>query len=403
MEHGKTVPGEHKMKDHPGKEKYLAGKRVLPQPISKESDIAAVINNMDAYNGGRLRAACQLLRDKYSQNDVTIGVSLAGALTPAGLGPSTIIPLMNHGFVDWMTATGANMYHDLHFAFNMPLFRGSHNVDDADLRDKGVTRIYDILFDYEDVLMETDRRLRRIMLRPEFQKEMGTREFYHHLGKVINEYEQKNNMGEVSVIAAAYRNGIPIFTSSPGDSTIGMNVAGLELLAEASGLQNKFKLKINPSIDVNDSTAIILNAKKYENGKTGVILIGGGSPKNFMLQTEPQIQEVLMIPEAGQDYDINITDARPDTGGLSGAPPSEAASWGKIDPTKLDETVTAYIDVTVAFPLMVAYILQTTKPKKLKRLYDRGEELRKKLIKSYLENNKEVKELKSIITKLSSV
>ena len=388
-------------KECPSKDKYLKGQRVLPKPISKDSTLASVIDNMDAYNGGRLRAACQLLRDKYSQKDVTIGLSLAGALTPAGLGPSTIIPLMNHGFVDWITATGANMYHDLHFAFNMPLFRGSHNVDDADLRDKGVTRIYDILFDYQDVLMETDKILRKIMLRPEFQKEMGTREYYYHLGKVINEYEQKSNIGQVSILAAAYRNGIPVFTSSPGDSTIGMNVAGLELLAEASGMLDRFKLKINSSIDVNDSTAIILNAKKYENGKTGVILIGGGSPKNFMLQTEPQIQEVLMIPEAGQDYDINITDARPDTGGLSGAPPSEAASWGKIDPTKLDETVTAYLDSTVAFPIMAAYVIQTTKPKKLKRLYDRGEELRKKLIKSYLENNKEVEELRSFIKKLS--
>ena len=307
---------------------------------------------------------------------------------------------MNHGFVDWLVATGANMYHDMHFALNMPLFRGTHNVDDADLRDKGVTRIYDILFDYQDVLMATDRILRKIMLQPEFQKEMGTREYYHLLGKVLNEYEKKNNLGEVSVLAAAYRNGIPVFTSSPGDSTIGMNAAGLELLAEASGLGNQFKLKINPSIDVNDSTAIILNAKNYEKGKTGVLLIGGGSPKNFMLQTEPQIQEVLMIPEAGQDYDINITDARPDTGGLSGAPPSEAVSWGKIDPTRLEETVTAYIDVTVAFPQLVAYVMHTTKPKKLKRLYERGDELRKKLIESYLANNKEVEELKSLMKKL---
>jgi deoxyhypusine synthase len=392
---------DHAMKHHPSKHQYLSGKRVLPKPITKDSSIASVIDNLDAYNGGRLRAACQLMRDKYSPEDVTIGLSIAGALTPAGLGPSTIIPLMNHGFVDWLVATGANMYHDLHFALDMPLFRGTHTVDDADLRDKGVTRIYDILFDYQDVLMATDRILRKIMLRPEFQKEMGTREYYHHLGKVINELEQKNNLGQVSVLAAAYRNGIPVFTSSPGDSTIGMNVAGLELLAEAKGLKDYFKLKINPSIDVNDSTAIVLNAKNYENGKTGVLLIGGGSPKNFLLQTEPQIQEVLMIPEAGQDYDINITDARPDTGGLSGAPPSEAVSWGKIDPTKLDETVTAYIDVTVAFPLLTAYVLQTTKPKKLKRLYDRGDELRAKLIKSYLENNKEVDELSGMMKKLT--
>lgn len=392
------------MKDHKsnclGKAKYLAGKRILPKPIGKDTDVIKLIDNLDAYNGGRLRAACHLLRDKYSQDDVTIGLSLAGALTPAGLGPSTIIPLMNHGFVDWLVATGANMYHDIHYAFNLPMFRGSHNVDDADLKAKGVTRIYDILFDYEDVLMETDRRLREILVRPEFQKEMGTREFYHHLGKILSELEQKNNLGQVSVLAAAYRNGIPVFTSSPGDSTIGMNVAGIELLAEASGLLDKFKLKINPSIDVNDSTAIILNAKRYEKGKTGVILIGGGSPKNFMLQTEPQIQEVLMIPEVGQDYDINITDARPDTGGLSGAPPSEAASWGKIDPTKLEETVTAYLDVTLAFPILTAYTIQSTKPKRLKRLYDRGDELRKKLIESYLENNKEVEKLKSLIKKL---
>jgi len=388
--------------NHPhGKHRYLSGKRVLPQPTTPQSTIESVIDNMDAYNGGRLRAACQLMREKYSQEDVTIGVSIAGALTPAGLGPSTIIPLMNHGFVDWLVSTGANMYHDMHFALNMPLYRGTHTVDDADLRDKGVTRIYDILFDYNDVLMATDKILRKIMLRPEFQQEMGTREYYHLIGKVMNEFEQKAGIGQVSVLAAAYRNGIPVFTSSPGDSTIGMNVAGLELLAESQGLLDKFKLKINPSIDVNDSTAIILNAKQYEKGKTGVLLIGGGSPKNFLLQTEPQIQEVLMIPEAGQDYDINITDARPDTGGLSGAPPSEAASWGKIDPTKLDETVTAYIDVTVAFPLLTAYVLQTTKPKKLKRLYDRGPELRQKLIESYLTHNQEVPELRAMMDALA--
>ncbi|MFH1654268.1 MAG: deoxyhypusine synthase [Pseudomonadota bacterium] len=392
---------EKNKKNCPGKAKYLAGKRILPESISANTSIEKIIDNMDAYNGGRLRAACHLLKERYSKDDVTVGLSLAGALTPAGLGPSAVIPLMNHGFVDWLSATGANMYHDIHFAFNLPMFRGTHNVDDVDLRAKGVTRIYDILFDYEDVLMETDRGLREILVRPEFQKEMGTREFYHLLGKILDEHEKKNKLGEVSILAAAYRNGIPVFTSSPGDSTIGMNIAGVELLAEAAGLQDLFKLKINPSIDVNDSTAIILNAKNYEHGKTGVILIGGGSPKNFMLQTEPQIQEVLMIPELGQDYDINITDARPDTGGLSGAPPSEAASWGKIDPTKLDEAVTAYIDVTVALPLMVAYTIQTTQPKRLKRLYDRSDELHKKLIKSYLENNKEIENLKKLIVKLN--
>ncbi|MDD5011507.1 MAG: deoxyhypusine synthase family protein, partial [Phycisphaerae bacterium] len=137
---------KHDKPNCPGKAKYLAGKRILPKSTSKDTSIVSLIDNMDAYNGGRLRAACHLLRDRYSQEDVTVGLSLAGALTPAGLGPSTVIPLMNHGFVDWIVATGANMYHDIHYAFNLPMFRGSHNVDDADLKAKGVTRIYDILF-----------------------------------------------------------------------------------------------------------------------------------------------------------------------------------------------------------------------------------------------------------------
>jgi deoxyhypusine synthase len=368
------------------KSQYLCGKRILPEPISKATDIVQIIDGMDAYNGGRLRAACHLLRDRYAAEDVTVGLSLAGALTPAGLGPSAIVPLMNHGLVDWVSATGANMYHDMHFAFDLPMHRGSHTVDDVDLREKGVTRIYDILFDYEDVLMETDRRLRRILLRPEFQKEMGTREFYHHLGRILDQHEKSNALGQVSILAAAYRNGIPVFTSSPGDSTIGMNVAGLELLAEAADLQEQFRLKINPSIDVNDSTAIILNAKKYENGKTAVILIGGGSPKNFMLQTEPQIQEILRIQEVGQDYFIQITDARVDTGGLSGATPKEAVTWGKIDPKEVEKSVIVYTDSTIALPLITSYVMQSTKPKKLKKLYDRKDELMEKLKNSYFEN-----------------
>jgi deoxyhypusine synthase len=347
---------------------------------------------MLAYNGGRLRAACLLLKERYSKQDVTVGLSLAGALTPAGLGPSCIIPLMNHGFVDWIVATGANMYHDIHFAFDLPLHQGSPNINDCDLRKNGVIRIYDILGDYYNVLLKTDKELTRIILRPEFQKEMGTQEFYYQLGKVLNEYEKKNGKGEVSILAAAYRLGIPVFTSSPGDSAIGMNVAGLELLSP-----KQYKTRINPSIDINESTAIVLDAKRT--GKSAVILIGGGSPKNFMLQTEPQIQEILRIPEMGHDYDINITDARPDTGGLSGATPSEAVSWGKIDPTKLEESVVCYGDITAYFPIITAYVLKTTPKKRHKRLYDRRKELFLKLRKAYFENNPELSELEKLLRK----
>jgi deoxyhypusine synthase len=384
------------MNDLPDKSTYLSGKRIRPEPITGEYTVTDLIHKtFNAYNARRVKEACSLLVRRYAKPDVTIGMSLAGALTPAGM-QSSIIALIEHGFVDWIVATGANMYHDMHYAFDLPLFEGNPNVDDCALKEAGVTRIYDVLFDYKEVLEETDRRLRRILVRPEFQHEMGTQEFYHLLGRVIDQSERENRTGRVSILAAAYRNGVPVFTSSPGDSTIGMNVAGLELLSE------RFKLKINPSIDINESTAIILNAKRYENGKTGVILVGGGSPKNFMLQTEPQIQEILRIDEAGQDYFIQVTDARVDTGGLSGATPKEAVTWGKIDPDTVATSVVIYGDCTIVLPLITAYVLQNCKPKKLKRLTDRRVELFGKLKECFFENVRsstpeEMKELENLL------
>jgi len=385
------------MKDNcPKKSQYLSGKRILPKPITKDYSVTDLIEKtFNAYNSGRIKDAAELIVKEYSKEDVTIGMSLAGALTPAGMA-SSIIPLIEHGYVDWIVATGANMYHDMHYTFNLPLYEGSPNVDDCDLREVGVTRIYDVLFDYENVLMETDRRLRKILTRKEFQKEMGTQEFYYHLGKIMNDVEQENKLGKVNILASAYRSGVPVFTSSPGDSTIGMNVAGLEILSE------KFKLRINPSIDVNESTAIVLNSKVYEKGQTAVILVGGGSPKNFMLQTEPQIQEILRIQEVGQDYFIQITDARVDTGGLSGATPKEAVTWGKIDPKEVEKSVIVYTDSTIALPLITAYVMQNTGPKKLKRLYDRKDELMENLKISYFENfkraaPKEMSEIEELI------
>jgi deoxyhypusine synthase len=382
----------------PKKSQYLSGKRILPSPITADYSVTDLIEKtFNAYNAGRIKDAAQLMVKEYSKKEVTVGMSVAGAMTPAGVA-SSIIPLIEHGFVDWIVATGANMYHDMHYTFNLPLYEGSPNVDDVALREVGVTRIYDVLFDYENVLMETDRRLRKILTRKEFQKEMGTQEFYHLLGEIMNDVEAKNKLGKVNVLASAYRSGVPVFTSSPGDSTLGMNIAGLEVLSE------NFKLRINPSIDVNESTAIVLNSKVYEKGKTAVILVGGGSPKNFMLQTEPQIQEILRINEVGQDYFIQITDARVDTGGLSGATPKEAVTWGKIDPKEVDKSVIVYTDSTIALPLLTSYVMQNTKAKKLKRLYDRKDELMDKLKESYFENfrknaPKEMSQLEELLKK----
>ena len=374
------LPDWLRKKKCPRKDAYLSGRRILPKPITgREKFVDLIDETFLAYNAARLREGCELFVKKMLARDVTVGMSLAGALTPAGLGCSAIVPLIKAGFVDWIVATGANLYHDLHFAFNLPLHVGSHLVDDADLRKNDVVRIYDVLLGYTDCLMATDEILRRILVQPEFQKEMGTAELHYLLGKYAAEWEKKNRLKDVSVLAAAYRAGLPVYTSSPGDSTIGMDIAGVELRGN--------KLRINPSIDVNETTSIVLAAKR-SGGKSAVVLMGGGSPKNFMLQTEPQIQEVLRIKEVGQDYFFQVTDARPDTGGLSGATPHEAVSWGKVDPNRLPDAVVCYADTTIVLPILTHYALARHRKRKLRRLYCRRAQLMEALVREYFAHNK---------------
>lgn len=374
------LPDWLKKKKCPHRDKYLSGKRILPKNITGKESLEDLIDETFlAYNSARLKEACKLFVEKMLNPDVTIGMSFSGALTPAGLGCSCIVPLINAGFVDWIVSTGAILYHDLHFALNYPVYTGSFKFDDTDLRNNDIVRIYDVLLGYSDCLMATDEILRSILIQPEFQKEMGTAELHYLLGKYCDEWERKNNLKNVSVLAAAYRAGVPCYTSSPGDSTIGMNIAGVELRGN--------KLRINPSIDVNETTSFVLAAKR-SGGKSAVVLWGGGSPKNFMLQTEPQIQEVLRIKEYGQDYFIQVTDARPDTGGLSGATPSEAVSWGKVDPNALPDAVVCYTDTTIAMPLFTHYALAKHPPRKLRRLYDQREKMFKALRKEYFLHNK---------------
>ncbi|MDB6057294.1 MAG: deoxyhypusine synthase-like protein [Verrucomicrobiales bacterium] len=355
--------------------KFAAYPRLNPLGIGKNISAADLIDETFlAYNGGRLREAAKLFTDKMLPDDGFVGMSLTGALTPAGLGKSCLIPLMKAGFIDWIVSTGANLYHDLHYGLNMELFQGSPFLDDVVLHRDGVIRIYDILFDY-NVLLDTDAFVREVIQGPEFQRTMGTDEFHYLLGKYVSERSRKLKLKDSSMLATAYECGIPVFTSSPGDSSIGMNVAAMSMR----------DLKLIPDVnrDVNQTAAIVYEAKSSGH-KSSVFILGGGSPKNFMLQTEPQIQEVMGIQEKGHDYFLQCTDARPDTGGLSGATPAEAVSWGKVDPNSLPDCVVAYVDSTISLPLLTAYALSRVKPRKQKRLFDRREELYDTIRKLYL-------------------
>ncbi|MFL5599909.1 MAG: homospermidine biosynthesis protein [Gemmatimonadaceae bacterium] len=354
--------------------RFLRGQRIDPRPIDGKETVAELIEGTYlAYNAARLREACQLFAEKMLEPDVTIGLSITGALTPAGLGMSALIPLIEGGFVDWIISTGANLYHDTHFGLGLAMHRGNAQESDVVLREEGVVRIYDIFFDY-DVLLSTDAFFRKIIGGREFQRAMSSAEFHNLAGKYVREREKALGIGQKSLLSAAYAAGVPIYTSSPGDSSIGMNIAALALDGN--------ELVLDPNQDVNETASIVLDAKRG-GGKSGVMILGGGSPKNFMLQTEPQIQEVLGIDEKGHDYFLQMTDARPDVGGLSGATPAEAVSWGKIDPDQLPGTVVVYADNTLTLPLLTAYALEKVAPRPPKRLFERRDAMMERLVSEY--------------------
>jgi deoxyhypusine synthase len=345
-----------------------AKRRIRPAPLETGSaDVASLIDTyFNAYNAARLRESCQIFARMIDQG-ATIGVSLSGALTPAGLS-SVLVPLIRAGFVDYISSTGANLYHDLHFDLGLPLYRGQADVvsgaQDVKLRKDGIIRVYDVLFE-ASVLYKTDEWVYRVLMQPEFHKRMSGSELHHRIGKYALETARKVGVDKPSLLATCHDLDVPVWVASPGDSTIGLNLAAIFTAAPDRGPH------VDPAADVTEMAALVLDAKRAKDGLSGVVIFGGGAPKNFLLQTEPQLQEILGVSEKGHDFFIQVTDARPDTGGLSGATPNEAVSWGKIDPDRLPDTVVCYVDSTVVMPLLASYVLARCKPRKPRRLYRR--------------------------------
>ena len=333
---------------------YLSGKPIKYYRPRGSAEVRHLIDGgFQAFNAGRLSEACHIFTEKMlaPENDTTIGLTIAGALTPAGLG-GCLIELMDRGLIDFMISTGANLYHDLHYALNFTLHRGSPFLDDVELYEQGIIRIYDVLFP-ATVLLETDAYIRDFLVRTKLAGPVSTSEFHYALGHDL--LDRYPGCEDYSVVARAALAGVPIYTSSPGDSSIGMNIAYHELM-------NGGTLMIDPNKDVNEVCAIILAGKQ-----NGCVILGGGSPKNFYLQGQPTLWEVYGIPKGGNDYFIQITTDQVVWGGLSGATPSEAVSWGKVNPGVLPDTVVAYCDSTIAFPLFSEYAVGSNNGRRQRR------------------------------------
>ena len=321
---------------------FLSGKPIRYYRPRGSNDVRTLIDEgFQAFNAARLGESCRIYTDKMlaKSHDTTIALTMAGALTPAGLG-GCVIEMMTRGLIDFVISTGANLYHDLHYALNFSLHRGSPFLDDRVLYEHGVIRIYDVLFPAK-VLLDTDAFIREFLIETELAGPVSSAEFHYALGEYLR--AARPRCEEHSVVASAAKLGVPIYTSSPGDSSIGMNVAFHELMQGGT-------LMINPNKDVNEICAIIQAGEK-----NGCVILGGGSPKNFYLQGQPTLWEVYGIPKGGNDYFIQITTDQVVWGGLSGATPSEAVSWGKVNPGVLPDTVVAYADSTIAFPLFCEY------------------------------------------------
>jgi deoxyhypusine synthase len=354
--------------------RFLRGTPIDPRPIDGTEKVVDLIEGTFlAYNAARLREACHLFVDKMLDKDTTVGLTMTGALTPAGLGMAAVIPLIEAGL--WtgssrpartctMTRISGSGCRCIAATRRRPTSCCARKASCASTTCSSITTC----------CCPRTRFFRQIIQGKEFQRPMSSAEFHWLCGKYIHERERVLGIGKKSLLGAAYVNGVPIYTSSPGDSSIGMNIAALTLDGN--------KCVIDPNADVNETASIVLGAKRT-GGRSAIMILGGGSPKNFALQTEPQIQEVLGIDEKGHDYFLQITDARPDTGGLSGATPAEAVSWGKIDPDRLPDAVVCYLDGTVALPLLTSYAMAKRKPGKLRRLYDQRDKLMKSLKREY--------------------
>ncbi len=324
------------------------------------------VYSKSGFNGRQLGEAAKLYARMIKEN-TTICLTVSGAMTLVGFG-GIFKTLIEKGFVDWIITTGANVYHEDHFAHGLPVKQGHFEVDDMILYKKGIVRIRDVYIDFEKTMKANDKIFQKLFKQNFVDKPFTSAELCNFIGKMAH---TKSKKSEKSFLASAYKYDVPVYISTIGDSSIAMNLA-------VHRLKNKI-YNFDFVKELIEQAAIVYNSKK-----SSIVEIGGGVPKNTAQQTGPTLDQILDREKGGQDYIIQITDARPDTGGLSGATLQEGKSWGKIHDSH-EGIVTVYADATIAFPILALYVLSNQKSKKPKRLYKKLGRFYQKLQQDYLD------------------
>ncbi len=308
---------------------------VKPLEVKVNQKTSGLLQEMGrtAFQGKNLSLALQIWQQMLKE-ETTIFLGLAGALIPAGM-RRIFVYLIQNRFIDCLVSTGANLFHDLHETLGFNHWQGYHFVDDVALKKEGIDRIYDV-FAREKEFVESDLYIMRFGRSLKVKRPLSTREFFSHLGKQL-----LKDAREEGIITAAYRAGVPIYCPALGDSSIGIALA-ME--------RNNQALLFDILADVRETAFIAAQSKA-----TGVIFLGGGTPKNFIQQTEVTANMMgLKVP--GHQYAIQVTTDAPHWGGLSGCTFEESQSWGKI--SEKARKVTLYCDSTIALPILVAALAQ---------------------------------------------
>ncbi len=353
--------------------------KVRPTAISgKERPAQLLDDKFPAYAGRQVREAYNLMRTTVQQDCATV-LTLSGAMTPAGIHSSCIIPLIERGLIDVITTTGANLYHDAHRVIGHAVHEIDPNSGDLELRKARCIRIYDLAFP-EQALLDCDRVFSAMIRKPEFQKKMTSAEFHRLLGKEMAALEKSLGVKEPSLLSTAYRHKVPIYVGAVQDGSIFLNVVKLRALLGA-----EFRCEIDPIADVFEMSAVQHYCQAKLKKKLAVWMLGGGVPKNYTLQGEPLLGQIFDIPTRGFDIDVQICVDVADNGALSGATAAEGHTWGKTSAQSVQTgSVYCRADVTVVFPFITHALLSDPKMKK------RGLRLNDKLVEATANLQREV-------------
>ncbi len=368
---------------HRMKHNYWEGKSISPVTISDSMTITQLVDDVFdgmGYNAKRLAEACHLFKTMIDEHS-TVCLTLAGAMAPVGMGGG-IIKMIEKGFIDWIVTTGANTYHDLHFAYGLPVHQGDYTADDNELAEHDVVRIYDVYIDMQRTIIAQDKIIQAITRNAAEKKRFPEKFSSAYYNKILGEgVLETAKAPERSFIACASKNDVPVFVPSFADSSVGMGTSYLPIMkSSGSNLAAEDFIDPSPTMDVLESAAIVHDSMLNEIPR-GVLEVGGGVPKNFLQQTGPMISQIIGMECPGENYVIQVTVDRPDVGGLSGATINEGKSWGKI-PKAGEGNVIPYIDATIGVPIIFAYVLENCKPRKPRRLSGRLSEITRVLVEA---------------------